>query len=233
MARIRSYPYDSNVTDNDAWIGTNAENQRTKQFTAEAVANYININGKVSVGGEVSFKWDDNGPVSSGTISLAAGGGSGSNFNALTSVQLSITEMNGQNVVPFLQYITTKDVLLGQGDQISQFGHYTLDTYVVSADPLYYTAGLTYIGGNGTLVNGERYTLIHFDITDSDDTFTHNQAVAANPWVITHNLNKHPSVTVTDSNVTPRVVYAVVDYDSVNQVTITFSGAQAGKAYLN
>ena len=46
MARISSYPYDTTVTDNDAWIGTEATNRQTKQFTAEAVAEYLNINAK-------------------------------------------------------------------------------------------------------------------------------------------------------------------------------------------
>jgi hypothetical protein len=64
-------------------------------------------------------------------------------------------------------------------------------------------------------------------------TFVFTQAVTANPWVVVHNLGKYPSVTVTDSNVTPRVVIAQVDYDNTNQVTITFAGAQAGNAYLN
>ena len=64
-------------------------------------------------------------------------------------------------------------------------------------------------------------------------TFIFTQAVSANPWVVVHNLDKYPSVTVTDSNVTPRVVITQVDYDNTNQVTITFAGAQAGNAYLN
>ena len=69
--------------------------------------------------------------------------------------------------------------------------------------------------------------------TQGDKTFVFTQAVAANPWVITHNLNKYPSVTVTDNSPTPRMVFTVVDYTSINQVTVTFTGAQAGKAYLN
>ena len=42
MARINSYPYDAVVKDNDAWIGTEASNRRTKQYTAKAVAEYLN-----------------------------------------------------------------------------------------------------------------------------------------------------------------------------------------------
>ena len=39
MARISTYPFDTTVTDNDAWIGTQSSNRQTKQFTASAVAN--------------------------------------------------------------------------------------------------------------------------------------------------------------------------------------------------
>ena len=48
MARISSYPFDTNITGDDAWIGTDAANGSTKQFTASAVATYLNINAKVS-----------------------------------------------------------------------------------------------------------------------------------------------------------------------------------------
>ena len=232
MARISSYPYDTTVTDNDAWIGTEATNRQTKQFTAEAVAEYLNINAKVNIGGQMSFKWTDVAQGGTGTISQVGGAGSGNAFNTITQVYLSINELNGQNVVAFLDYITTKDILLGQGDQISQFGHYTLDTYVVDADPNYYIANLTYIGGNGTIVNDKQYTLIHFDITDSDDkTFVFTQVVPSATWVITHNLNKFPSVSVVDTANTSG--FGAVEYNSANQLTITFSGAFAGKAYLN
>lgn len=232
MARISSYPYDTTVTDNDAWIGTEATNRRTKQFTAKAVAEYLNVNAKINIGGQVSFKWTDVAQGGTGTISQVGGAGSGSTFNTITQVYLSINELSGQNVVAFLDYITTKDILLGQGDQISQFGHYTLDTYVVDVDPDYYIANLTYIGGNGTIVNDKKYTLIHFDITDSDDkTFVFTQVVPAATWVITHNLNKFPSVSVVDTANTSG--FGAVEYNSANQLTITFSGAFAGKAYLN
>ena len=233
MARISSYPYDTTVEDKDAWIGTQATNRRTKQFTAEAVAEYLNINAKVNIGGQMSFKWTDVQKGGAGTVSEVGGGGSGNAFSTITELFFSITELNGQNVVAFLDYIKTKNILLGQGDQISQFGHYTLDTYVIDTDPNYYKATLTYIGGNGTIVNDKQYTLIYFDIETSDKTFVFTQAVSANPWVVVHNLDKYPSVTVTDSNVTPRVVITQVDYDNTNQVTITFAGAQAGNAYLN
>lgn len=65
----------------------------------------------------------------------------------------------------------------------------------------------------------------------TDKHFTFEQAIPAMSWVIVHNLNKYPSVSVTDS--AGSEVICEVEYDSLNQVTLTMSAAFAGKAYLN
>ena len=62
-------------------------------------------------------------------------------------------------------------------------------------------------------------------------TFIFTQAIPAATWVITHSLNKFPSVSVVDTADTSG--FGAVEYNSANQLTITFSGAFAGKAYLN
>lgn len=63
------------------------------------------------------------------------------------------------------------------------------------------------------------------------NTFIFEQAIAADTWVIVHNLNKYPSVTIVDS--AGRVFLPAVQYDSKNQVTAKINGATTGKAYLN
>jgi len=95
MARISSYPFDTTVTDNDAWIGTEASNRQTKQFTASAVANYLNLNAKVNIGGQMSFTWSDTQNGGSGTISKTGGGGSTAAFNSITELRFSKKELNG------------------------------------------------------------------------------------------------------------------------------------------
>jgi hypothetical protein len=65
----------------------------------------------------------------------------------------------------------------------------------------------------------------------NDKNYVHTQSSSSATWVVTHNLNKNASVTVVDSAGT--VVIGQVDYDSLNQVTLTFSGAFSGKAYFN
>lgn len=65
----------------------------------------------------------------------------------------------------------------------------------------------------------------------SGGNYTHTQSVAGTTWTITHNLNKHPSVTVIDSGGS----YIITDiaYTNSNILVLTFSAAVGGIAYLN
>ena len=62
-------------------------------------------------------------------------------------------------------------------------------------------------------------------------TFIFEQGIASDVWVITHNLNKAPSITLVDSSGVEFQARKV--YNSLNQVTIYLNGATTGKAYLN
>jgi hypothetical protein len=234
MARISSYPFDTTVTDNDAWIGSQAGSRQTKQFTASAVATYLNINAKVNIGGQMSFKWSDTQNGGLGTISKTGGGGSGGNFNTLTSIRLSKTELNGQNVVKFVEYIIGKPILIGQGDQISQFGHYTLDTYAVDpADANYYIATLTFIGGNGTVAQqGTQYTIIHFNISGGAGSSVRQDFGTLAQWVINNTTGKAtPSVTLV--NAQEEIIHGCVDYTNATTITVDFDVAVTGSSFLN
>ncbi len=57
------------------------------------------------------------------------------------------------------------------------------------------------------------------------------QQVPSDTWVITHNLAFQPNVTVVDSGGT--TVEGSISYDTVNQITLTFSAAFSGFAYLS
>lgn len=62
-------------------------------------------------------------------------------------------------------------------------------------------------------------------------SYVHVQNEASNEWSIAHNLGKYPSVTVVDS--AGSVVYGDVVYDSDHRLTVRFTSAFSGKAYLN
>ena len=77
------------------------------------------------------------------------------------------------------------------------------------------------------------YEIINFVKADAagDLSFTFTQAAASATWNVVHNLGKNPSVSIVDTN--DQEVFAQVDYINTNSLTITFSSAQAGKAYMN
>lgn len=70
-----------------------------------------------------------------------------------------------------------------------------------------------------------------FSGSGTSSTYVHVQGIAAAAWVIEHNMDKYPSVTVVTSAGT--VVIGDVTYNNENIVTVTFNGAFKGKAYLN
>ena len=63
-------------------------------------------------------------------------------------------------------------------------------------------------------------------------TYTFTQAIAADTWVIQHNLNKRPSITVVDSAGSSQIPNEK-NYIDDNNVEISFLAPFAGKAYLN
>lgn len=64
-----------------------------------------------------------------------------------------------------------------------------------------------------------------------NNTYTHNQLSATTEWIIKHDLNKYPNVTVVDS--AGSVVIGDITYISENEVRVNFTAAFLGKAYLN
>lgn len=64
-----------------------------------------------------------------------------------------------------------------------------------------------------------------------DKTYRHVQGTPASVWTVLHSLGKYVSVSVVDS--TGDLVLSDVQYDSPNQVTLTFSAAFGGEAYCN
>ena len=75
------------------------------------------------------------------------------------------------------------------------------------------------------------YVLNNLINEKQDKNFYFTQTTASDTWTITHNLNKYPSATVIDSAGTE--VVGNITYNSLNQITITFSGAFKGSATLN
>lgn len=61
--------------------------------------------------------------------------------------------------------------------------------------------------------------------------YVHDQQTSSATWTVTHNMNKYPAVNIVDT--ANDIIMGEVKYNSLNQLTITFTAAISGKAYLN
>jgi len=226
MARISSYPRDLEVTDGDAWVGTESSNRLTRNFTAAAVAKYLNIKGKISISAQMVFKFTQNNPPASGEFS---GPANDSNISAITTMQISSVDASDQNTVQFMEYLVGNDILISEQNDISKFGHFNITSYNVNGNA--YTLVLANIGGNGTLDLDKFYDFAVFTLSSPDKTFEFTQGQPATTWNIQHDLNKFPSVSVINNNNV--VINGEVTYIDKNNVQINFSAGFSGKAYLN
>lgn len=62
-------------------------------------------------------------------------------------------------------------------------------------------------------------------------SYSHTQGVASSSWVIAHNLNFYPNVTVQDSG--GSIVEGEITYTNSNSLTVTFQASFSGIAYLS
>jgi len=229
MARISSYPKDTTIQDNDAWVGTASPNRQTKNFLASDVAKYLNIKGKISVSAQMVYKFEaDSSEATSGNFYGVA---DGTAFSAITSLNVHSVDAGGQNVVDFVNYLVDSDILISEQNNIGEFGHYKITAYTDNGNG-FYTLALSYIGGDGVLVNQAYYDIANFVLDSaSDKNFVFTQATPSATWSIQHNLNKFPSVTsVNNSNIK---MFGEVTYVDENNLTINFSAGFSGKAYMN
>ena len=113
---------------------------------------------------------------------------------------------------------------------MSKISSYPKDTVITPDDILIGSDGdNAYITKNFSVA--QFLAFIETAGTFIQDTFTFNQAVSDSVWVINHGLGTFPSVTVLDS--AGNTVFGDVVYNDQNTLTLTFSAAFTGTAYLN
>ena len=237
MSRISTYPIQSIVIGTDKVIGSGLD-MATKNFTFDDVSAFLNGNNKIEVNAlRYEFQnWKTGQLRKSGSISFTQSGIGQPAFSSITSFVLSRNMQNSKIDVSSYYFVPLvgSSVLISQVDDPAKFGIYTWVSRS-QRDPEinFYDIDLTFIAGNGNLNEDKDYfiSLLTYGALAGDKNYVFSQDVALNPWVVTHGLNKYPSVSVVSS--TNEIVYGDVQYNSLNQVTITFNGAQTGKAYFN
>ena len=168
MAIIYSYPYDQTITDTDAWVGTDSVNRQTKQYTAKAVADYLNINGRIAIAGQMNYQFVEDPSFKGGTFAFPGGQGDNTPWSSITSIVISNMDLSGQIVSPFLEYLVDEQVLFQDVAGKGSFGHYIMRGYTQIGTTNFYTLTLEYIGGNGSIDMDHYYTLVNFYLEQGD-----------------------------------------------------------------
>ena len=233
MARIGNFVADADVTKDDKLLGTDVGGA-SKNYRLEDVSKFLKHTNAAGIAGQFLYQYKTGG-LSNGNMGITFS--SGSTFQNATSIKVSKfiygeTTNSSENI---LDILSSKQVLIVDVEDQDNYAIYNSGTVTQDGSSDFYDISLTTpTKFNGSFTNEKFYAIISIGGgVDKNKIFDDyfEQAQAANPWVVTHGLGKFPTVTVVNRNNVE--VQAKVTHNNDNQVTITFSGATAGKAYFN
>ena len=232
MARIQTYGLDT-VDIGDKLLGSDGAGA-TKNFSVQEIANFFKNSGSSGASGQFNYQYIRNsGAISKGDMHINAGSDT-INFSSVTT--LKISKYSQTDSINSLQnYITTefvgKEIIIADTLIPNNYGVYNVTSVTVDAgNNNFYDLVLSYKSGNGTLTDGQFYSIILF-AGAQDLSFEFAQASAATTWTVNHNLGKFPSVTIKLSDGT--VGQAAITHTNKNTLTISFSADTSGIAYMN
>lgn len=231
MAIANSYPIDKDIENEDLFVGTKYSNRQTVNFPAKSIVDYVNNKGKISIAGQTNWKFVTTSPVQ-GSLSLIDLGGNNTPFSSITSLRMAVNDAGDQDVSIFFTYIIGAQIMISKQNEVNSFGHYKITSYTPAPLAGFYIIGLEYIGGTGNLTESTYYDISLFDpFPVQDKTYVYVKDTPSVLWVIEHNLDKFPSVTVVNNNNV--TMYGEVIYIDSNNLQIEFSAGFSGKAYMN
>jgi hypothetical protein len=228
MARISTYQRDTVVTKNDKVIGTDSTGSITKNFKLEDIASFFRNSNSAGIASQFNFKFvTSNRDIQTISFDPLA---PGDTFDNVTEFVLSKFDAENNDVSEYLKLYENKEIVIVRLDDFSNFGIFTVSSVADHASLSdYLTVTVTNRTNQGSFIADKYYGLAIF--AEGDKHYTHIQGSASATWEVEHNLGKFPSVTVVLS--TGQKGYADVSYTDSNNLTITFTGAETGKAYMN
>ena len=232
MAVIYSYPLKATPVGEDRMIISDmGDSKRTKQVrltdlktlvnttytltsTVDAINNVADIDLTDSDGAKTTVKLK---------------GGTGITMTQPTANEITIASLNDD-----ANFIFTQSIASATWNITHNLNKFCSVSVVDTANQIV-IGDVTYINSN-SLTTGITMTQptaneITIASLNDDANFIFTQSIASATWNITHNLNKFCSVSVVDT--ANQIVIGDVTYINSNSLTITFSAAFSGKAYLN
>ncbi len=240
MARISTYGIDAKPELSDKVIGTDTApgaDLRTKNYSLSEIIDLFNQSNELAVADQSLFFYQSNilQGRDAGTISFVAGGGVGTPFSGITQVLISKTASGNKSVAQYLPLFVGKDIILAEAGNINNFGTYRVASITTDiAEPNFFLVALENYASNGAISLNGYYIFSEFVNPTSDaadKNYVHPQDQASATWTVQHNLNKFPSVT--SVNINNIEMYGEVEFIDLNNLTINFSAAFSGRAFIN
>ena len=173
MTQISRYIIDTKVTGSDKWIGSDSETQNTtKNFTPNKLSVYFNENQVIDIGTPIRYRYDilelldDRLP---GTITFFPQVGTPYDFSDITNFILSKYTLKGNDVSEYLDFLVGKKILISNASNTNIFGYYRLDSLIENLlEPNFFDVTLTYLTGNGAIVEDKDYLISLVDAFSGD-----------------------------------------------------------------
>lgn len=163
MTKISTYAIDTDVTGSDKWIGTDSQNfNLTKNFTPVKLAKYFNTSEIISTGANLRYVYDilEVGEQRKyGTITFDPQQGASVPFSTITTFILSKFTTGGKDVEQYITKLPGSQIIICNADNPNSFGVFDIVSVTqIVAEPNFYTVVLSFIDGNGSLVEDKGYS---------------------------------------------------------------------------
>jgi hypothetical protein len=231
MARIKLYPNDTTITGGDRLVGTDINGNATKNYQIEELAQYFqqttdalfqyNFAGTYSTEvintGEYRYQVNPSAPIIY-------------NWAQITGIAVSRYNRNGEDITPMIPVIVNSIIKIADIGTSTSLGY---GLYRVTSSTSL-SSGAAYLltlepRGAASSVGNDVISLAPFGSASFE--YIEDFSSATDTWVINHNLGKYPSVSTVDS--AGSIINGAITYNSANKITVVFTSATSGKAYLN
>jgi hypothetical protein len=231
MARIKLYPNDTAITGGDRLVGTDINGNATKNYQIEELAQYFqqttdalfqyNFAGTYSTEvintGEYRYQVNPSAPIIY-------------NWAQITGIAVSRYNINGEDITPMIPVLVNSIIRITDIGTSTSLGYglYRVTSSTSLSNGAAYLLTLAPQGAVSTVGNNV-ISLAPFGSRSFE--YVEDFSSATDTWVINHNLGKYPSVSTVDS--AGSIINGAITYNNENKITVVFTSATSGKAYLN
>ena len=159
MARIFTYNQDPSLDINDKLIGSNSEDNVTKNFTIDSLLDLANDVNAIKHFDGIVFKVQDYNVNSDqyGIITIGTGDYTNTNFADIQTLYLSDKNLKNSDVSNYIDVLAGYDVRITNKDDVNNFGIYRVDTVVDDGTGTYKILGVTNQDASGQLQKDKEY----------------------------------------------------------------------------